>query len=45
MSYTALKAFGTSAGPKDTHRAKIAADGSYKKRHYPEVNDNPLYRL
>lgn len=23
----------------------MSADGTYKKRHYPDVNDNPLYRL
>jgi hypothetical protein len=45
LSYTALKAFATSAGPADTHRKRMSADGTYKKRHYPEVNDSPLYRL
>lgn len=26
-------------------RARVAADGTYKKRRYAEANDNPIYRL
>ncbi len=40
-----MRRFATSYGPTDTHRRHIEADGSYKKRRYAEVNDNPLYRL
>jgi hypothetical protein len=45
LSYTAIKAFATAAGPTATHRDRLAGDGTYKKRHYAEVNDNPLYRM
>ena len=40
-----MKHFATSAGTNATHRDRIAANGTYAKRHYAEVNDNPLYRL
>lgn len=45
LSLAGVKHFMTSAGAADTHRARIASNGTYAKRHYSEVNDNPLYRL
>lgn len=35
----------TASGSNDTHRSRVSAGGTYKKAHYAEENDNPLYRL
>lgn len=40
-----MKAFVISSGPTDTHRRRVAADGSYKRRRFAETDDNPIYRL
>ncbi len=45
LSLAGVKHFATSASAGTTHRDRIAANGTYAKRHYAEVNDNPLYRL
>ena len=45
ISLALVKHYATSASANVTHRNRIAADGSYSKRHYAELNDNPLYRL
>ena len=45
LSLVGVKHFATSAGASTTHRDRVAANGTYAKRHYAEVNDNPLYRL
>lgn len=45
LSLAGVKHFMTSAGASDSHRQRVAHNGTYAKRHYAEVNDNPLYRL
>ena len=44
VSFLFMKAAATAYGPTDTHRKRVAADGTYAKRRFAEVNDNPLYR-
>jgi hypothetical protein len=44
LSFFAMKALASSYGPADTHRRRVEADGTYAKRRFAEVNDNPLYR-
>ena len=45
VSFLAMKSLATAYGPADTHRRRVAAGGTYAKRRFAEVNDNPLYRL
>ena len=45
LTLLAFRSFATSYGATDTHRHRLANEGSYKKRRFGEVNDNPLYRL
>ena len=42
LSLLAMKALATSYGPADTHRRRVAAESTYAKRRFYEVNDNPV---
>jgi hypothetical protein len=45
VSFAFMKAVATPYGAADTHKRRLEADGTYAKRRFAEVNDNPLYRL